>query len=58
MGRTPAWHTTVMPADTRFSDLALRHLGDRARRPKMVRLNGLKAGESVTVGDRFLLPPR
>ncbi|MCY4261265.1 MAG: hypothetical protein OXC91_13510 [Rhodobacteraceae bacterium] len=47
-----------MPADTRFSDLALRHLGDRARRPKMVRLNGLKAGESVTVGDRFLLPPR
>jgi len=46
------------PGDTRFSDLALRHLGDRARWPEMVRLNGLKADESVTVGDCFLLPPR
>jgi len=46
------------PGDTRFSDLALRHLGNRARWPEMVRLNGLKAGESVTVGDCFLLPPR
>jgi len=46
------------PGDTRFSDLALRHLGDRARWPEMFRLNGLKEGESVTVGDCFLLPPR
>jgi len=54
---TPAT-VCLAPGDTRFSDRVLRHLGDPACWSEMVRLNGLKAGESVTVSACVLLPPR
>ncbi len=56
---TPAPVTVgLAPGNPRFADLALCPLGDRARWPEMVRLNGLKDGESITVGTCVFLPPR
>ena len=46
----------LLPTDTRFSDLAARHLGDRARWPEIMEANGMTPGQEVKRGDCFRLP--
>ena len=42
--------------DKRFSDLAVRHFGDRDRWREIHELNNMKKGQPIRAGDCFLLP--
>lgn len=44
--------------DKRFSDLAVRHFGDRERWREIWELNDMKKGQSIRTGDCFLLPEK
>ncbi len=46
----------MVATDTRFSDLAARHLGDRDRWREIWQLNDMKKGQGIRAGDCFLLP--
>jgi len=44
--------------DKRFSDLAVRHFGDRDRWREIWELNDMKKGQGIKAGDCFLLPEK
>ena len=48
----------MVSTDSRFSDLAARHLGDRDRWREIWELNDMKKGQPIRAGDCFLLPDR
>ena len=48
----------MVATDSRFSDLAVRHFGDRDRRREIWELNNMKKGQAIRAGDCFLLPEK
>lgn len=48
----------MVSSDKRFSDLAVRHFGDRDRWREIWELNDMKKGQSIKAGDCFLLPEK
>jgi len=47
-----------LPSGKRFSDLAVRHFGERDRWREIWELNDMKKGQSIKAGDCFLLPEK
>ncbi len=48
----------MVSSDKRFSDLAVRHYGDRDRWSEIWELNDMKKGQPIKAGDCFLLPDK
>ena len=48
----------MVATDRRFSDLAVRHFGDRERWREIWQRNDMKKGQAIRAGDCFLLPDK
>ena len=48
----------MVATDRRFSDLAVRHFGDRDRWREIWQRNDMKKGQPIRAGDCFLLPDK